>query len=307
MYISAGTSECVYTYQEQPLTNLECNPYPNDNLRLSCEVQGPAQLEFSITWYWMPLTSQQPQRLLNTGNYVLQFTRRSNGSFQSQRSRVQVRQLNDNDVGWYFCQPMLSNGSLLTPSNRLFLEMQSVYSVVNAPSCSLWAQFTTTAQSCASIASDTSSTVSTTKPNLATDGNRGSIDPTSSLPTDHSFLLTSTTVTLLPTPTVITAPDPESKPNLATDGNRGSIDPTSSLPTDHSFLLTSTTVTLLPTPTVITAPDPESLVALLAAVVVVFCVIIVTLGFSIVILICRKKPGHVKSKTAGKSVFGISP
>ena len=45
----------------------------------------------------------------------------------------------------------------------------------------------------------------------------------------------------------------------------------------------------------------------LVAVVAVFCVIIVTLGFIIVILICRKKPGHVKSKTAGKSVFGISP
>ena len=59
-------------------------------------------------------------------------------------------------------------------------------------------------------------------------------------------------------------------------------------------------------------PDSESdrlWVALysMAAVIVVFCVIIVTLGVTTVI-IYRKKSDHTrsKSKTAGKSIFAIS-
>ena len=220
-------------------------------------------MAFRIVWYWEPLNSQQSQRLSSTSKY--DFRERSVSvtlSFRVHRSLLHVRNLNDGDAGWYFCQAELSNGTLLTPSNRLFLAVQSEYtSALNASTCPEYRAQSTRVPSCASIASDTSSTVGTTPSNLATDGNRGSIDRPSSLPTDHSFLLT-------------------------------------------------TTVTLAPTPTVTTVPDPESdmlQVVLLAAVVVVFCVIIVTLGFIIVILICRKKPGHVKSKTAGKSVFGISP
>ena len=256
---SAGISECAYTYQEQPLTNLECNPYPNNELRLTCEVQGPIEMAFSIVWYWDPLNSQQSQRLSSTGKYDLDILSITSTNSRTHLSRLRVQHLIDNDAGWYFCQGNLSNGTLLTPSNRLFLSIQSEYiTALNASTCPDGPQ-STRVPSCISIASDTLSTVGTTTPNLATDGNSGSIDPPSSLPTD---------------------------------------------------LLTTITVTLAPTPTVTTVPDPESdvlQVALLAAVVVVFCVIIVTLSFSIVILICRKKPGHVKSKTAGKSVFGISP
>ena len=263
MYISAGTSECVYTYQEQPLTNLECNPYLNNKLILSCEVQGPLQIAFVIVWYWKPLTSQQPQRLSDISKYDFNVGSTFSGNRRAQRSQLRVQHLNDNDAGWYFCLGNLSNGTLLTPSNRLFLAVQSEYtSALNASTCPDRA-LSTSVPSCASIASETSNTVSTTTSNRATDGNRGSIDPTSSLPMDHSFLLTSTTVTLAPTPTVTTVPDPES---------------------DMLQVALYSVV----------------------AVVAVICVIIVTQGF-IVILICRKKPDHVKSKTVGKSVFGISP
>ena len=265
MYISADTSGCAYTYQEQPLTNLECNPYPNNRLILNCEVQGPAQLSFSIVWYWNPLNNQQPQRLSDTRSKYNLITRHpsSASGFRVHSSQLRVQQLNDNDAGLYFCQGNLSNGTLLTPSNRLFLVIQSVY--FNDSTCPDMAQ-TTRASSCANISIDsstTASTVSTTPPDPITDGNRGTANPSSSSPTDGNY---------------------------------------------HPSLLA--TITLAPTPTVTTVPDPESdqmqvVLYSMAAMIVVFCATIVTLGFFLVILVCRKRC-HVKSKkTAGKSVLGI--
>ena len=272
VYISAGTSECAYTYQEQPLTNLECNPYPNNKLILNCGVRGPAQVAVSIVWYWEPLNNQQPQRLSVTSSKYNLITRPPSLTFNSRAllSQLRVQQLNDSDAGLYFCQTELSNGTQLTPSNRLFLAVQSVYAsdVFNVSTCPDRAQ-TTREPSCASIAIDSSTTasiVSTTTPDPITDGNRGTANPSSSSPTD---------------------------------GN-------------HHPSLLATIITLAPTPTVTSVPDPESdnlQVALysMAAIIVVFCATTVTLGFSLVILICRKQRCHVESKkTAGKSVFGIS-
>ena len=265
MYISADTSGCAYTYEEQPLTHLECNPYPNSELILSCEVQGPAQLSFNIVWYWDPLNNQQSQRL-SASKYGFSASSSINASSRAFSSQLRVQQLNDNDAGWYYCQGNLSNGTLLTPSNRLFLAIESEY-VVNASTCQDRAQ-TTRASSCANIfidSSTTASTVSTTPPDPITDGNNGSADPSSSSPTD---------------------------------GN-------------HHPSVLATIITLAPTPTVTSVPDPESdnlQVALysMAAIIVVFCATTVTLGFFLVILVCRKRC-HVKSKkTAGKSILGIS-
>ena len=245
-------------------------------LILGCEIRGPSQA--TITWFWEPLNTRQPQRLSDARKYGFQLRIVVNRNSWLERRQLQVRRLTDSDAGWYFCQAELSNGTLLTPSNRLFLAVQSLYR--RASICQDEAQ-ASTVPSCARIVNDdstTASTVGTTPSNPATDSNRGSIDPPSGLPTDGTH-----------------------RPSLLTDSP-------SSLPTvntHHSSLLT-TTLTLAPTPTVAAVPDPESdmlQVVLLVAVVAVFCVIIVTLGFIMVILICRKKPGHVKSKTAGKSVL----
>ena len=278
MYISIGTSECAYAYHEQPPSTLECNPYPNMRLILGCAIQGPSQA--TITWFWEPLNTRQPQRLSDARKYGFQLRIVVNRNSWLERRQLQVRRLTDSDAGWYFCQAELSNGTLLTPSNRLFLAIQSLYR--HASICQDEAQ-SSTVPSCARIVNDdstTASTVGTTPSNPATDSNRGSIDPPSGLPTDGTH-----------------------RPSLLTDSP-------SSLPTvntHHSSLLT-TTLTLAPTPTVAAVPGPESdmlQVALysISAVVVVFCATIVTLGFSIVILICRKKPDHANSKkTAGRSV-----
>ena len=161
VYISADTSGCAYTYQEQPLTNLECNPYPNNRLSLSCEVRGPAQVAFSIVWYWEPLNNQQSQRL-SASKYGFTLSSSIDTSSRVYRSQLRVQQLNDNDAGWYYCQGNLSNGTLLIPSNRSFLAIESEYTsdVVNASTCPDRAQ-TTRVRSCASIAIDTSTTAST--------------------------------------------------------------------------------------------------------------------------------------------------
>ena len=121
---------------------------------------------------------------------------------------MQVQQLNDSDAGWYFCRGHLSNGTLLTPSNKLLLATQSVYTIspVRNFTCPDVAQ-TTTVYSCANITND-SSTVSTTPPNQATDTNVGTEPPSSSLPDNTYSPSLPTTATLLPTPTA--TPTPES-------------------------------------------------------------------------------------------------
>lgn len=280
MCISSDTSECAYTYHEQPPSTLECNPYPNMRLILGCEIRGPSQT--TITWFWEPLNTRQPQRLSVARKYSFQNRIVVNRNSWLVRHQLQVRRLDDSDAGWYFCQAELSNGTLLTPSSRLFLDIQSLYR--SASICQDEVQ-ANTVPSCARIVTDdptTASTVGSTPPNTATDSNRGSIDPPSTLPTDDTH-----------------------RPSLLTD-------PPSTLPTDGTRRpsLLTTTVTLTPMPTMTSVPDPESSmlqVALysISAVVVVFCATIVTLGLSIVILLCRKKHSHTDSKkTTGECVFG---
>ena len=264
VYISADTSGCAYTYQEQPLTNLECNPYPNNRLSLSCEVRGPAQVAFSIVWYWEPLNNQQSQRL-SASKYGFTLSSSIDTSSQVYRSQLRVQQLNDNDAGWYYCQGNLSNGTLLIPSNRSFLAIESEYTsdIVNASTCPDRAQ-TTREPSCAGIAIDSSTTASTVSTTPQNPINRGSADPSLSSPTDsnHHPSVLATIITLAPTPTVTSVPDPESD-NL------------------------------------------QVVLYSMAAIIVVFCATTVTLGISVVILLCRKRC-HVKSKkTAGKSILGI--
>ena len=265
-------------------------------LILGCEIRGPSQT--TITWFWEPLITRQPQRLSVARKYSFQNRIVVNRNFWLVRHQLQVRRLDDSDAGWYFCQAELSNGTLLTPSSRLFLDIQSLYR--SASICQDEVQ-ANTVPSCARIVTDdptTASTIGSTPPNTATDRNRGSIDPPSTLSTDdtHRPSLLTDPPSTLPT-------DDTHRPSLLTDS------PT--LPTDSTRRpsLLTTTVTLTPMPTMTTVPDPESSmlqVALysISAVVVVFCATIVTLGLSIVILLCRKKHSHTDSKkTTGECVF----
>ena len=261
--ISAGTSGCEYTYVEQPPRTLQCNPYPNNELILNCDVQGPLQMAFDILWYWKPLNNQPPQELSHTGSkYELQ--QRGSSSTVNSRThgrQLRVRQLNDSDTGWYFCQGNLSNATLLTPSNKLLLDMKSAYTTdpVHYSTCPDRAQ-SMRVPSCANITND-SSTVGTTTPNPVTGSNGGSTDTPSSSPTDdanHPSL--PTTVTLAPTPTVIPVTTPES--NML----------------------------------------QVALYAVIS-VIVVFCAVIVTLAVTIVILYRRKRGHANFKKTAGLFVM----
>ena len=199
------TSDCMYTYERQPLTSLECNPYQND-LVLACTVtvRGSTQMAISILWYWEPLNASQPQSLSSSQNT----NTGGGGNFQTWSSRLRVKDLNDSDAGQYYCQAKLANGTLLTPSNKLHLAIRSEYT--NASKCLSMAH-TTEVYSCASIATDDSVTGSTTSPDLATGSNGGSTDPPSSPPTANTNRPSlPTTVNLAPTPTVIPVTIPES-------------------------------------------------------------------------------------------------
>ena len=206
--ISAGTSECPYTYWEQPLTSLECNPYPNNQLILNCEVRGPPLMAFDVVvWYWEPINNPQPQILSSTSKYIIITNRPGNvgTNYRSRNSQMRVKQLNDSNAGWYYCRGNLSNGTLLTPSNKLLLANRSVYSSddFNPSTCPDRAQ-TTREPSCASITTDDSLTIGTQSPDLATDSNGGLISP----PANTYSPSLPTTVTLAPTPTA--TPTPES-------------------------------------------------------------------------------------------------
>ena len=196
-------------YEEQPPTNLECNPYLNNELRLVCRIEGPTQLAI-IRWYWVPLNTQQLQRLnQSSGKYEITQQSRTTTSFRDLRSRLDIRQLSDSDAGRYFCQAELGNGTLLTPSDELILNVQSAYTVLTACSGN---QFTT---SCASIVTDdivteqptTGNTGNTETTNSATtDVNTGPTDPLSVPSPDNT-----PNDTPVPTPTVIPmAHEPES-------------------------------------------------------------------------------------------------
>ena len=259
--LSADTSDCAYTYQQQPPKTLECNPYPNRRLILNCEIKGPNQWSFSILWYRKSRNNQQPQRLSGPRDSSSKYSLQSDPpttttNFRAHRSQLRVQRLNDSDAGWYFCQGNLSNATLLTPSNMLLLDLQSEY--IDASNCSDSSEaYTTRESSCATIATDNPATVGTTPPNVATGDSRGGTDPPSSSPTGDSYH-PSLPTTLAPTPTAT---------------------PTAT-PTPESGMLQ---------------------VALYAviSVIVVFCAVIVTLAVTIVILY-RRKRGHANfKKTAG--------
>jgi len=165
-------------------------------------------MAFGVVWYWEPSYNLQPQRLSRTSKYEF-ITDRYNmigTNYRTHGSQMRVKQLNDSDAGLYYCQGDLSNGTLLTPSNRLVLAIQPVYNLLNVTICEDRAQ-TFSAPKCASLVLDDSSTVSSTAPNPVTDGNRGSTDPPSNSPTIDGQR-PSLPTTLVPTPTA--TPTPES-------------------------------------------------------------------------------------------------
>ena len=187
---------------------MECDPYLNNRLLiLNCVVRGPPQKAFGVVWYYEPSYNLQPRRLSHSSKYEF-ITNRNNivrDDYRTHGILMRVKQLNDSDAGLYYCRGNLSNGTLLTPSNKLLLANRSVYSndLVDASDCPAEAQ-TTREPSCANITTDLSATVGTLSPDLATDSNGGLISP----PANTYSPSLPTTVTLAPTATA--TPTPES-------------------------------------------------------------------------------------------------
>ena len=264
---SVDTSECVYRYEEQPPTNLECNPYLNDMLVLVCNVEGPTQLAFTpFRWYWVPLNTQQIRRL-NESRDKYRITQQAITPTSSRglRSQLGVLQLNDSDAGRYFCRAGLSNGTLLTPSNELILNVQSTYT--NISSMCLVQQLTNTTTSCASIESVT------VQP---TTGNTGITGITEFEITNSATTSANTGPTDLPS-----VPSPDNTP-------------------DDTPVPTPTTIPMAHEPESSTL---QVALYIVVAVIVFFCAIILTI--TIVILYCKWGAHSNSKKTAGMSVLCI--
>ena len=123
--------ECEYRLTRQPPTALSCNPY-DFQLALTCTVEGPNTPTFSIIWF--SRRNNRDEELQDSQQRVeidvmvtpdvggtAQFTRRS--------SRLALSPLDEvNDVGQYWCQVRLENGTLFhEKSNILTLSTEEQY------------------------------------------------------------------------------------------------------------------------------------------------------------------------------------
>ena len=262
---------------------LDCNPYDNANrLALTCSVEGPINPGFSVLWFRKRTNSNENEqfRPLQPGvAFHTSINSLANGAVQFRRvsSQITLTGLNMvNDVGDYWCQVRLENGSLFQErSNVLTLGTENQYLGLSRCGSVVLVEEMRCLQTLQDLATGvTDSSIPTT--------NTGSVVQ----PTAPSPELSQTTVP--------TAPSPELSETT--------------VPTAASPELSETTVPTAPSPELSeTTSDPvggpektSNDLALYAviAVSVVFCVVFVILIIIIVVL-CRKKCGPVKFKTEG--------
>ena len=117
--------ECEYRYTRQPPVTLNCNPYGDTRLVLTCTAEGPS---FSVTVIWMRQRNgtDEFEGLHDTQiGIIIDVTR---AAFRHS-SRLTVNGLNEvDDVGDYWCQVRLENGTVLQKkSNILTLSSEAQY------------------------------------------------------------------------------------------------------------------------------------------------------------------------------------
>ena len=129
-----GLLECEYRFTRQPPTALNCTPYDSVNrLALACSAEGPNTPTFSVIWFRRRNNGDE-EVLQDSQQRVkidVQVTSDVDGTAQSTRrsSRLALRELNEmNDVGQYWCQVRLENGTLFQEkSNTLSLNDEEQY------------------------------------------------------------------------------------------------------------------------------------------------------------------------------------
>ena len=103
---------------------LNCNPYDGARLVMRCTADGPSTPAFTIMW--MRERNGIDRRLNDSHIDVIRF---NDGQTLKRTSRLIIKRLNEvNDVGDYWCQVRLQNGTVLPKkSNILTLSSEAQY------------------------------------------------------------------------------------------------------------------------------------------------------------------------------------
>ncbi len=214
--------ECQYKYTIQPPDQLDCNPY-GQGFSLSCRVEGPQSVMFSVEWYRKSSTQTDPEKM----GSVMDKSGSVDDSTFFIREKISLIDSDLQDIPTFWCQVVVAEGRLQRPSRKLTLQPPSSYSE-DDQMCSLSPDQSVDEESCADL------------------------DP-------------SPTPSLTPSPTTSVGDD--GKPQSGGGGD------------DDDSL--------------------ETALFSIIGVIAVFCIVIVTLAVTIVILY-RKKVRRVRIKGAGK-------
>ena len=136
---------CQSEFLQQPPDQLQCNPYINAELRLDCIVSipatGPLAGRLSVEWFHNTMLFDTPQ--VTTGNQLAisrldsaqenitvreQMMPASSNSLQKRvRSRLEVRRLDEHDIGQYWCGIRIDSSEWVLLSDPLLLEHPGEY------------------------------------------------------------------------------------------------------------------------------------------------------------------------------------
>ena len=121
--------ECEYRYTRQPPVTLNCNPYGDTRLVLTCIAEG-SSIPSQFTTIWMRQRNGIDEGLHGSQiGVMIDFTRVRLTEIYRLSSRLTVTGLNEvDDVGDYWCQVRLQNGTVLQKkSNILTLSSEAQY------------------------------------------------------------------------------------------------------------------------------------------------------------------------------------
>ncbi len=165
------TGPCRYLYTEQPPTDLNCNPYPVNALRLSCAVTySDRELPVTLKWIYRPNSNTQtPMTITESDKYKI------NPSVTSGRIRstLEIKTLTNTDAGSYSCQAEFTNGSRTGESQRLNLFTESVFTNLRYPECVRFSESTTEQKCAGQVSSNTVTTTVTTTATTTTSSGGG--------------------------------------------------------------------------------------------------------------------------------------
>ena len=110
--IIVSAKECEYRYTRQPPVSLTCNPYNATRLVMRCTADGASTPSFTIIW--MRERNGIDRRLNDSHIDVI---RLNDGQTLKCTSRLIMKRLNEvDDIGDYWCQVRLQNGTVLLTS-----------------------------------------------------------------------------------------------------------------------------------------------------------------------------------------------